>query len=71
MFELKTLFLFLATALAEIVGCYLPYLWLNKMGAPGFLSLLLQALHYLHGFSRFIRRTPVVHTRLTEVFTFS
>jgi small multidrug resistance family-3 protein len=30
MFELKILFLFLATAVAEIIGCYLPYLWLNK-----------------------------------------
>lgn len=30
MFELKTLILFLVTALAEIVGCYLPYLWLRQ-----------------------------------------
>jgi small multidrug resistance family-3 protein len=30
MFELKTLTLFVATAVAEIVGCYLPYLWLKK-----------------------------------------
>jgi small multidrug resistance family-3 protein len=29
-FELKTLFLFMATALAEITGCYLPYLWLKQ-----------------------------------------
>lgn len=28
--ELKTLLLFLFTALAEIVGCYLPYLWLRE-----------------------------------------
>lgn len=28
--ELKTLGLFLLTALAEIVGCYLPYLWLRE-----------------------------------------
>lgn len=28
-----TLLLFLLTAIAEIVGCYLPYLWLRK-GAP-------------------------------------
>lgn len=28
MFELKTLGLFVVTALAEIIGCYLPYLWL-------------------------------------------
>jgi small multidrug resistance family-3 protein len=29
-FELKTLFLFVATAIAEITGCYLPYLWLKQ-----------------------------------------
>ena len=33
MFEFKTIALFVLTALAEIVGCYLPYLWL-KQGAP-------------------------------------
>ena len=30
---MKTLLLFLVTALAEIVGCYLPYLWLRKDGS--------------------------------------
>lgn len=30
MFELKTILLFLLTAIAEIVGCYLPYLWLRE-----------------------------------------
>jgi len=30
---LKTLGLFLATAVAEIVGCYLPYLWLKQEGS--------------------------------------
>jgi len=30
MFELKTIVLFIITALAEIVGCYLPYLWLKQ-----------------------------------------
>lgn len=29
MFELKTIGLFFLTALAEIIGCYLPYLWLK------------------------------------------
>ncbi len=29
MIEIKTLFLFLVTALAEILGCYLPHLWLK------------------------------------------
>jgi small multidrug resistance family-3 protein len=31
---LKTFVLFVATAVAEIVGCYLPYLWLRKSGSP-------------------------------------
>jgi small multidrug resistance family-3 protein len=30
MFEAKTIALFVATAIAEIVGCYLPYLWLRQ-----------------------------------------
>lgn len=29
----KTFGLFVATAVAEIVGCYLPYLWLKKNGS--------------------------------------
>ena len=35
---LKTTLLFFATALAEIVGCFLPYLWLKK-GASAWLLL--------------------------------
>jgi small multidrug resistance family-3 protein len=31
---LKTLVLFVLTALAEILGCYLPYVWLRKSGSP-------------------------------------
>ena len=30
MIEIKTIGLFLITAIAEIVGCYLPYLWLRE-----------------------------------------
>lgn len=46
MLGLKTLGLFVVTALAEIVGCYLPYLWLKKNGsawllAPAAVSLAL------------------------------
>jgi len=37
-FDLKTFGLFFVTAVAEIVGCYLPYLWLKK-GAPVWLLL--------------------------------
>ena len=35
---IKTLVLFIFTALAEIIGCYLPYLWL-KEGKPAWLLL--------------------------------
>ena len=45
---LKTLALFVVTALAEIVGCYLPYLWLKQdrcawLLVPAGLSLALFA----------------------------
>ncbi|SHH86262.1 YnfA family protein [Pollutimonas bauzanensis] len=48
MLVLKTFALFVVTALAEIVGCYLPYLWLRKGGPlwlliPAALSLALFA----------------------------
>ena len=43
---IKTTLLFVVTAVAEIVGCYLPYLWLRKGGpawllVPGALALAL------------------------------
>ncbi|MDQ6990060.1 MAG: YnfA family protein [Mariprofundaceae bacterium] len=46
MFELKTISLFFMTAVAEIVGCYLPYLWLKQgksiwLLIPAALSLVL------------------------------
>lgn len=41
MLIVKTIALFIATAIAEIVGCYLPYLWLRRHGSPW---LLLPAL---------------------------
>jgi len=34
MLIVKTFLLFVLTALAEIVGCYLPYLWLKKDASP-------------------------------------
>lgn len=33
MSEIKTLLLFVLTAVAEIVGCYLPWLWLKQGGS--------------------------------------
>jgi small multidrug resistance family-3 protein len=38
MFVAKTVGLFVATAVAEIIGCYLPYLWLRH-GKPAWLLL--------------------------------
>lgn len=38
MFEAKTVALFIVTAIAEIGGCYLPYLWL-KGAAPAWVLL--------------------------------
>lgn len=43
---IKALLLFVATALAEIIGCYLPYLWLKQdrsawLLIPAALSLVL------------------------------
>lgn len=45
---MKTIALFAVTATAEIVGCYLPYLWLREgrsplLLVPGLLSLVLFA----------------------------
>lgn len=34
MFYVQTAALFVVTALAEIVGCYLPYLWLRENKSP-------------------------------------
>jgi small multidrug resistance family-3 protein len=31
---MRTAALFVVTALAEITGCYLPYLWLKRNGSP-------------------------------------
>ncbi|UJP05080.1 MAG: YnfA family protein [Nitrosomonas sp.] len=48
MFEIKTVLLFFITAIAEIIGCYLPYLWLTQgksvwLLIPAGLSLMLFA----------------------------
>lgn len=34
MLIVKTVVLFIVTAVAEILGCYLPYLWLKRNGSP-------------------------------------
>jgi small multidrug resistance family-3 protein len=55
LFSMKTLLLYIVTALAEILGCYLPWRWLKDGGSawllvPGALSLALFAwLLTFHG----------------------
>jgi small multidrug resistance family-3 protein len=44
MLIVKTFALFVITALAEIVGCYLPYLWLKKNGSAWLLFPALASL---------------------------
>lgn len=41
---IRTLGLFVLTAVAEIVGCYPPYLWLKKQGSPWLLIPALASL---------------------------
>ena len=45
---MKTIALYLVTALAEIIGCYLPWLWLKQNGS---LWLLLPAIVSLAAFA--------------------
>ena len=40
----RTVLLFVFTAIAEIVACYLPYLWLRKQGSPWLLVPTVVAL---------------------------
>jgi small multidrug resistance family-3 protein len=41
---IRTFALFILTAVAEIVGCYLPYLWLKKSGSPWLLVAAMLSL---------------------------
>jgi small multidrug resistance family-3 protein len=41
---LRTLLLFVATAFAELVGCYLPFLWLRRGGPAWYVTLGLVSL---------------------------
>jgi small multidrug resistance family-3 protein len=58
---LVTLGLFVVTALAEIVGCYLPYLWLRRQGTPW---LLLPAVASLALFSWLLTLHPAASGRI-------
>jgi small multidrug resistance family-3 protein len=61
----KTLGLFLTTAVAEIVGCYLPYLWLRKDGSPW---LLLPAAVSLALFAWLLTLHPTASGRVYATY---
>jgi small multidrug resistance family-3 protein len=61
----KTFALFVVTALAEIVGCYLPYLWLRKNGSPW---LLLPALASLALFAWLLTLHPTASGRVYAAY---
>lgn len=62
---LKTFFLFFATALCEIVGCYLPYLWLRKDGS---VWLLVPACLSLAAFSWLLTMHPAASGRIYAAY---
>ena len=65
LFFAKTLGLFAVTAIAEILGCYLPYLWLRKNGSPW---LLLWAAISLVIFSYLLTLHPDAAARVYAAY---
>lgn len=62
---LKTFGLFVATAVAEIVGCYLPYLWLKQGKSPW---LLLPAAISLAAFAWLLALHPTAAGRVYAAY---
>ena len=62
---LKTTLLFIATALAEIIGCFLPYVWLRKGGTAW---LLLPAAASLALFVWLLSLHPVASGRVYAAY---
>jgi len=62
---LKTLGLFVITAIAEIVGCYLPYLWLKKSASPW---VLLPAAASLALFAWLLSQHPTAAGRVYAAY---
>jgi len=63
--ELKTIGLFIITALAEIIGCYLPYLWLRE-GKP--VWLLIPAFFSLAAFAWLLSLHPTAAGRIYAAY---
>ena len=62
---LKTALLFVLTAVAEIVGCYLPYLWLREGKSP---LLLIPAALSLALFAWFLTLHPTAAGRVYAAY---
>ena len=62
---MKTFFFYLVAALAEIVGCYLPYLWLRKGGSAW---LLLPAAASLALFAWLLTLHPTAAGRVYAAY---
>lgn len=65
MFILRTFGLFVLTAFAEIIGCYLPYLWLRRSGSPW---LLLPAAASLAAFVWLLTLHPAPSGRVYAAY---
>jgi small multidrug resistance family-3 protein len=65
MIILKTFALYAITAVAEILGCYLPYLWLKRGGSPW---LLLPALVSLALFAWLLTLHPTAAGRVYAAY---
>ena len=65
MFLMQTAGLFILTALAEIVGCFLPYLWLRKDGS---IWLLIPAALSLAVFSWLLTLHPAASGRVYAAY---
>lgn len=62
---LSTAVLFVITAVAEIVGCYLPYLWQKRGGSPW---LLIPAALSLAAFSWLLTLHPTAAGRIYAAY---
>ena len=65
MFLMQTAGLFVLTALAEIVGCFLPYLWLRKDGS---IWLLIPAALSLAAFAWLLTLHPAASGRVYAAY---
>jgi small multidrug resistance family-3 protein len=65
MLILRTFGLFVVTALAEIAGCYLPYLWLKRNGSP---LLLIPAIGSLALFAWLLTLHPTAAGRVYAAY---